>query len=267
MRRNLRTIGYLVLSFSLLDIVIGIIDWYARWEFLKTFMMTYPQIAHFVETPFLSLIFLVLGLSLLWTERRIKEPNIKARYTNSRVVPDLHSVTMQLMIDSAREVPGWDEKRFDWDWFIEVQMANDSETPTTIDDLLVVISTLRSWKNWKKQVFEVRYLEDLEDFDMDMTLNGEGKPHGKRIFGARYQPVSSLMAKIKDTPLRQEIGYRGWLHFKVFQVNQKEMRFNKIKIDIRLIDAMQRSHTPHFKKRDESKWDQTFYISPKVKTK
>ena len=75
------------------------------------------------------------------------------------------------------------------------------------------------------------------------------------------------MGEIKNKPLHQEIGYRGWLHLKVHQVNQREMDSQKIRIDLWLIDAMQRKHELRFRKKDERDWDKNFYIGPAVKTR
>jgi hypothetical protein len=243
--------------------LIGVIDWLGRWDWLKAFMLVHPHIAHFLQTPFASLSLLAVGLLVLWAERRIKQPEIRARYTNFRATPDLHSATMKMLFDAEKKRPGWDEHRFDWDWFIEVQMVNDSETRATFDDLKVEVST---GLLWNKRVFQVQHLEDLDSFDMDMLLDGTGKGHGRRVVGERYRPIPSLMEKIKDIPLEQEIGHRGWLHFKIFQANQREMNNRNIRINIWILDAGQREHKLSFKKKDEKSWDKNFYIGRKVTT-
>ena len=117
------------------------------------------------------------GFVALWAERHLKEPNLIARYANFRAIPDLHTTTMQVLFNSQSKAPGWDEARFDWDWFIEVQFANASETPCTIDGLKAEIS-LGTWKD--KQIFRAEYLEDLDEFDIDMSLDGKGNGHGQR---------------------------------------------------------------------------------------
>lgn len=224
------------------------------------FMSAHPLLAQFLHTPFPYLFFMVIGLLSLWAESRIKEPHIIARYTNFRTIPDLHSATLGTFIDSQQKKPGWDEQRFDWDWFVEVQMLNDAETRTTFDRLEAEFAL---GPKWRKKVFKFKFLEDLDLFDIDTRLDGAGKSHGQRVFGERYLPIASLVEQIKGVPLEQEIGYRGWLHFKVFQVNQREMDEHKIQINIWIVDANQRRHELHFKKREEGTWDQNFYIGPK----
>lgn len=264
MRQTLRVIGYACLSLFSIEFVIGVIDWFARWEWMEAFMTAHPHVAAFVKSPFSSMTLVVFGLTALWAERRLKQPNLMARYANFRAIPDLHTTSMKVMSDTQNKVPGWDEARFDWDWFVEVQFANASETPCTIDGLKFEIS-LGSGKD--KHIFRAEYLEHLDDFDMDMGLNGKGEPHGVRYVGERYRPIPSLMDAIRNRPLHQEIGYRGWLHFKLHQANQREMGSQKIRIDIWLIDAMQRQHELHFRKKDQKEWDNNFYIGPAVKTK
>src|SRR5271170_5191787 len=148
MRRGLRIFGYLLLSLLSADTLIAIIDWLGRWDWLRGTMLGHPHFAAFVKTPFPNLILLILGFSFLWAERRLREPKLIARYTNSRWMPDLHSATMQMLFDSSGATPGWDEHRFDWDWFIEVQMVNDSDTPATVDGIGVSIDFKPKW--WSK---------------------------------------------------------------------------------------------------------------------
>jgi hypothetical protein len=213
MRRTLKVFGYACLSLLSVDIFIGVIDWLARWDWLESMMLAHPHVAALVRTPLASLVLLVLGFTFLFAENRLKEPRLVARYANSRVVPDLHTTTMRVVFDSQKKASGWDGTRIDWDLFVEVQFANSSETPCTIDGLKTEVSI---GPRWNKHIFRTQYLEDLEDFDMDMRLDNQGKGHGKPIVGDRYQPIPSLMSEIKNKPLHQEIGYRGWLHFKVF---------------------------------------------------
>jgi hypothetical protein len=260
MRQTLRILGVGFLSLVSLETTIAIIDWFARWDWLKAFMIDHPHFATAIRTPFSYLFLLVLGYFFLFAERRLKQPRLIGRYANSRIAPDLSSATMQMVFDTENKVPGWDEHRFDWDWFIEAQTVNDSETPTTIDRVAIKV-----WigKFWKKRFIEVKHLEDLDDFVMDMARNSEGKTHGKTYIGEHYQPVPSLMEKIRDIPLKQGIGHRGWLHLKVKQVNQREMNGGKIQIDLSLIDALQRPHEIHFKKKSDKDWDKNFYILKK----
>jgi hypothetical protein len=186
--------------------------------------------------------------------------NIVARYTNLRATPDLHSATMGMVFETDQKKPGWDLHRFDWDWFVEIQMVNDSETRATLDHLKI---ELISGPIWRRKHFEFKQLEDLDSFEIDTALNGEGRGHSRRIFGERHLPIPDLMKLIKGIPLEQEIGHRGWIHLKVFQVNQREMNNSKIKISIWIVDANQRKHALNFKKKEEKTWDNNFYIGKK----
>src|SRR5450755_652334 len=214
---------------------------------MEAFMAAHPHFASIVKTPVSAMALVILGLGSMWAEKHLKEPNLVARYINSRMVPDLSSATMGDVFATENKEPGWDERRFDWDWFIEVQMTNASEISTTIDGLKFKV---RIGHLWNKRIFEALYLEDLDKFDRDMSLNDECGSHGKHYAGDRYQPLPSLMLAVKNTPLRQEVSYRGWMHFKVFKVNQREVLSQKFLLDIWLVDAMQRRHELDFKKKD-----------------
>lgn len=260
MRGALRVCAYIFAGLLSLSSIIRLIDWLGRWDWLIGFMLAHPVIALIFRSPLPYVMLMAIGLLSLGAERLVKAPNIKARYINFRAIPDLHSATVRMAFESQEKRPGWDLHRFDWDWFVEVQMVNDSEMRATLDRLKVEITLGR---RWNRKVFEFKCLDDLDSFDMDMALDGEGKRHGQRVFGERYLPIPSLMSKIKGIPLEQEIGHQGWIHFKVFQVSQREMNDHKIQINIWIVDANQREHKLHFRKRDQKTWDNNFFIGPK----
>jgi hypothetical protein len=190
MRRAMQVFGYFLLSIASVDTIIAIIDWFGRWDWFRNFMLNHPYFASVVKTPFQCVVLIILGFFFLEAERRLKEPRILARYVNARWAPDLHSATMQDVFEAEHKTPGWDERRFDWDWFIEIQLVNDSDTPTTIDNLEASIGFKPTWWS-KKQPFNVQYMDDLGDFDVDMTLDQQGNPHGQRVIGDRYSSLSS----------------------------------------------------------------------------
>lgn len=206
MRKALRISAYLFGGLLSVSTIIWCVDWIGRWDWLIAFMLAHPGTALPFRSPIPYAVFLFLGLLSTWTERKVKAPHIAARFVNSRFIPDLHSTTMKVFFESQEKTPGWDEHRIDWDWFIEIQLVNDSEIRATLDRLRVEITL---GPRWDREVFKFRHLEDLDLFDMDISLNGEGKGHGQRVFGERYQPVPSLMEKIRNVPLEQEIGYQG----------------------------------------------------------
>jgi hypothetical protein len=192
MRPTLRVVGYFFLGLLSVDTLIGIVDWLGRWGWFVMFMSLHPLFAKVIRTPFTYLFFMVFGFLALWAERHLKTPNIIARYIKFRAIPDLHSATMRDFHDAQRENSGWDEQRLDWDWFVEVQMANGSETPTTMDSLEAEVSTR---KRSRRKLFQIQRLDDLDSFDMDMLLDGTGKGHGKRVLGERYRSIPSLLEK------------------------------------------------------------------------
>jgi hypothetical protein len=158
LRQILRLIGFSFLSAVSLETAVAIVDWLARWDWLKAFMMDHPHFATFIRTPFSYLCLIVAGFLFLFAERTLKQPRLVGRYINSRLMPDLGSATMKTVFDSEAKRPGWDEARFDWDWFLEVQVTNDSETPATIDRVETKV-----WigKIWKRKFFDIEYLASV----------------------------------------------------------------------------------------------------------
>ncbi len=179
MRTSCRIIGYSCLGLLSVSSFIWVVDWLGRWDWLSAFMLIHPHLAQFFHSPLPYLVFTVLAILGYEGQKKIKEPHIVARYTNFRSIPDLHSVTGKNWIAAQDKRPGWDEQRFDWDWFVEVQMVNDSETRTTLDHLK---SEITFGPIWKERKFEFKHLEDLDCFDVDMCLNGKGEAHRRRLF-------------------------------------------------------------------------------------
>ena len=198
-------------------------------------MLTHPHIAYFFHTPFIYLIILCGIVASVWIQKYVREPNLKGRYTNFRAVPDLHSTTLKELGNGLT--------RYDWDFFLEIQMVNDSDTRTTVDDFETEISL---GLPWNETMFQSKRLDDLDSFDMDMCLNANGEANEQKLVGDRYRPVPSFAEKIKDVPLEQGIGYKGWLHYKVFQANQREI--NSVKTRIWIID-LTRTNTKFVSKR------------------
>ena len=106
MRGALRVSWYSCLGLLSFSSAIWIIDWLGRWDWLKAFMLANPQVARFFHTPFPYLLLMVIGLTSLGAEKRMKEPHIVARYTNLRAIPDTHSATMQMLFDTEEKKTG-----------------------------------------------------------------------------------------------------------------------------------------------------------------
>ncbi len=261
MRTCLRIIAYLCWGLFSITSLIGLIDWLGRWNWFINFMLIHPHIAAYFRTPFPYIILSVGAVLAMRAEKWLKEPRLVARYTNSRTIPDMHSTTMQVWSDTEHKKPGWEDHLLNWDWFIEAQFANDSDIPTTVDNLAVEVSIKP--KTGRKKIFKTQYREDLNEFRMNMVLNGQGEPHGIPFVGDRYRLIPSLIEKIRGVPLIRETSHRGWIHFKIFNVSQREMNSGRLRIDVWLLDAMQRRHTLMFKKKEDQNWDNNFYILPK----
>ena len=121
-RKTLRLLGYFLWSVLTFEVLIGIVDWFGRWDLLNSFMAAHPQVASLFRNPFSYGVLLVLGFVFLRAEQHVKAPRIRARFVNSRTLPNLHTTTMQVMFDTENKKPGWDEHPIDWHWFLEIQL-------------------------------------------------------------------------------------------------------------------------------------------------
>ena len=97
---------------------------------------------------------------------------------------------MQAVFDSENKKPGWDEQPIDWHWFLEVQLANESETPVTIEDVQIRV---RVGPKGQRKPVAASFSDGLQNFVMDMALDGSGQSNKKKYEEPRYRPVPSLM--------------------------------------------------------------------------
>jgi hypothetical protein len=251
-RQVFRIIGVSFWSLLSLEILVGIIDWSARWTWVKELLDAHPYLAAFAHTPFVYLALLILGFFFLTAERKLKLPNIHARLINERIMPNLHTVTIDDLFKTERQTPGWDERKLDWWWFVEIQLANDSDTRTTIQ-------TVGGRVTIGRHKGDISLFDNLGQFRIDMGIKADGTTNAE-FSGQRHRNLTSLLQTIANEPLERGIGYRGWMRCEVKQISQKDMNSGRVKIHLWLIDALQGRHKVHRRKRREPDWDQSFLI-------
>lgn len=169
MHKILKLCAYGLLSFFSLALLVGLADWSARWDRIKGTLDAHPHLAAFVRTPLFMLIPLVLGFAFFWAERKLGLPRIGARLVNGCLVPRLRTVTIGQTFAAANKEPG-DQHKNDWDWFLEVALANQSDTPTTIESVEAVVKVRRnilgckipSWLP-KSRLLPVKAIVDCND--------------------------------------------------------------------------------------------------------
>ena len=257
MRQTLRFVGIVFWSLLSLDILIGVLDWLGRWDWLVSFIGAHPSVGAIVRTPFVYLGLLILGFLLLASDKFLKQPRLLVRLLNSRTTPDLHTTTLAAVFDSEAQTPGWDEQKLDWDCFLETQITNDTDNPTTVTGLEVRGLVKRNW--WKKgQKIAMTHSEDFGGFMIDKGL--DVKLNGIPFNGERYIPIPNLMEKIRNLPLTRGIGHNGWLRFRLPQVSQKDVNEGNVRIDFRFVDALGGKHKVEHKRNSEQQWDKKFLI-------
>lgn len=244
-RQTLRVMGIGFWSLLSVDILVGLFDYWTRWDFLSSFFTSHPHVAEFTRRPFVYLALLVLGFVFLQAEKRLRLPLIRARYTNVKTSPNLAKITMRSVFDSEMKKPGWDTEELDWFCFVELQLANETATPVTLDEV-----ESKAWaepQNWKEKVFKFKRkkltmvpVADFKGYEIDR--NGG--------YGHR-EAIPNLLKQLEKTPLTQGAGHRGWLCFAV-KACQRDLK--KPTIDVWLIDALRGKHRVVYEK-DEHKWD------------
>src|SRR5262249_37351173 len=152
----------------------------------------HPSLRPIITGPSFPLLCLGLCMLSVYGQEWLKQPVIVARFINSRIVPNLHSVTLRDVFDSEAKRPGWDERPLDWWWFVEVKLVNDSESQVTVEDLVTRVRV-------GKQGVNATMCDDMGHFKMDMGLDADIKD--KKWTGPRYRPLTSLIDEIRKVPL------------------------------------------------------------------
>lgn len=237
-----------------LQFILRIADTYGQWEWFERMLIEHPTLAAIARGPFFPLICLALMVVLVEGRKYFEQARLRSRLTNSKVIGDLTKITMKAMFDadSQSKPPGWDKIELDWVWFVEIQTANESATPVTVDEVQVSVRC-RSEK-WKWLPLRVKKLPAtprriFTDCRMD---NNEG-------LSLDNKEVPNILDTISGTPMSQGVGYRGWLAFHV-KANQRDMN-NGEGIKVWLVDALRHKHRVRHKRNSEKKWDQTLTIS------
>jgi hypothetical protein len=202
MRRLLRYCGIAFLALFGLDFLLFLLDNAARLDFIQSFLTDHPKLDWFAHTPYVFAVLLGVAFVTLYSQYKVRQPYIIARYTNARLCPDLHSATTRMMFDTQQKKPGWDKHKFDWNWFIELRLVNDSETPTTVHEFEVKVkaggSRLRRLTRTTRRI-EAPMMNNVTDFQF------YGR-EGYHFDPKREVPLPSLMDKIRDKPLTRGIG-------------------------------------------------------------
>ena len=241
---------YFVLS---LQFILRIADAYGQWEWLERMLIEHPTLATLVRGPYFPLICLAMMVLLVEGQKYFEQARLRSRLTNSKVIGDLTKITMKAIFDadSQSKPSGWDRIELDWLWFVEIQTANESATPVTVDEVEVSVRC-RSEK-WKWLPLRLKKLPAtprriFTEYRMDTN---EG-------LSLDNKEVPNILDKISGTPMTQGVGYRGWLAFHL-KANQIDMN-NGEAINVWLVDALRHKHKVRYKRNSDTKWDKTLTI-------
>jgi len=174
------------------------------------FMHAHPHIAVFVGT-WLSPALMILGFLALLTERKLRLPNILARCTETKMLSNLNTNPLQNSEGRTQS-----NKKLDWHWLVQIQLANQSDTSATIEAVKAQVKI-------GKRTVESEHYEATDELKSEANMN-----------------LPSLWNKIRGVPLVKGAGHRGWLCFNIKQVSEQEL--GRLKMKIWFIDALGSKH-------------------------
>lgn len=238
MRKIIRGVIIICVVALSVDAFLSVADYFGAWEWWHGAVEAHPFLQSIVRGPTFPLLCLGVVVLVIAGDKYLKQPYIVAVYTNVKIIPDLHNVTMKTMMDEEQKNPGWDLHDLKWYWLVELKMVNESEHAVTIDEEEAI---LRIGANkWIRKVPFIRKQQKM--ISVSSTSEFQASPN--------WSNLESLLDKIKDKPLTRGVKYRGWLGFEVV-ANRRDI--NNSEIDIWLIDALENRHQLIYRK-DDKKW-------------
>ncbi len=257
MRRAIRlaiTVSILLLSF---ETIIAALEYWHLWEWLDEKMVAYPKFARLIHGPVFPLLCLCVCIAAVYGEKHLRLPLIKARLVNCKLAPRLRTFSIGAVFDEQDKKPGWDLHKGTWDWFLEVLVTNESETPTTIEEIRFELRKVRKFLGVKlpswvpgKELFSCKHLTDFSEHCIHRSVLD--------LYDNPDSAIPSLMKEINEVPLTTGIGHRGWLHFEIPKITRRDM--NNSEIDVWLVDALEQAHRVTYKRGADRNWDNSFII-------
>jgi hypothetical protein len=252
MRRTIKwTIRICVLLLSI-DSFVWIIGWLGRWKWIRGIAVTYPVASSLLHGPMFPILCLGVALVAVYGKDYLKLPNVRAKYTNSITIPVLKKITVKMVVDTQEQNPGWDTQDVEWWWFIEVRLANDSETAITVENIEAKGRVggnrwIRKLLPFTRRTVKMKHIKDISNF---VSSPHEGQP--------KYEGLPGLFKNIKGIPLEKGVGHNGWICFSL-TATQRELADHP-SIDVWVIDALDGKHQLIYKK-DDKNWDRSFTIT------
>lgn len=239
-----------ILALLSINMLVRFADWGGRWEWVKQMLEAHPVFALIVRGPIFPLACLVACLVVVYGERYLKWPDIRAEVLRVELHPKFGLVPVEMM-DQVQKIAGRETYDIDCDLMLEVFLVNHSETEVTIRNFSGDIKT-------KTKKIQLVQAEDFARY----TLVTKNKMKGVTNVQTSYSPLPDLMQGLAGIPLRKGIGHQGWLGFTVKGIDRKEAEM--VKFDLRVVDALGHQHpiTSKKKKHPASSNDVPVLVGP-----
>ena len=230
MRKILRLLGYGLLSFVSLDVLVAIADWKQRFDWVSAMLESHPTVGTIVRTPLFMVVPMALGFLFLWVERKISLPRLSVKLVNACLIPRLGTITVGQLFEDENKKDGWDQHVNDWDWFLELTVVNETENPTTVDEICCVASEVRRvlglkvprWVWPKADQLEVKHSSDFSGYSLCKK--------GMEIYATKEDSVPDLLSLIKGVALTKGIRYRGWIHLELPTITQHTLQRGEVNV-------------------------------------
>lgn len=235
-----------VLTALSIDAFVVVADGIGYWSWLTQVINSHPRLALIIRGPFFPILCLGACILIVYGERYLKLPDIRATYLVLKFIPRTGIGGLGLLDEVNAKVLGTPNYKLDCDVLVEVYMVNHSDAPVTIKEFKGALfpdrSVIRVWRwRWERgRGIALLHNPHTSEFQTEVYV-----PRGpKRVFGhieTNYAELKSLCAELEGVPLLRGHGHRGWLRFEAKDLNREDAE----NVDVKLVavDAFDGEHT------------------------
>jgi hypothetical protein len=234
-RRLFKTAIYFVLGLLSVESFVWVADWSGRAQWVHDVLIAHPHIDAIVRGPAFPLICLILCVAVVKSQEYFSSPDIRVKCLRAYLQAKVGQVSgnsFDGLLKHIKDVP----PKIDYDLVLSLEMVNRSESATlkpfdgyvVVDGTRIPLKPCPDFKNYSIRVDRRNY-----------------RPNGSHETESQYTPLSNLWEKIGSSPLERGVEFKGWIGFRVEDLDRRNA--HRIKLKLWAVDAFGGRHSVNIK--------------------
>ncbi len=218
-------------------------DLFGSWQVVQDLIAHHPAVAATLKGPYLPLMCLGVCLLIVYGEKYLKLPDLRAEYLRVEVVPEIGGLSVPLFDEIFTKIQKRETYDLNADILVEIYLVNHSEYEVTVRSFAAELYIQRSWlvrfprisSVFPKKKIVLTKAKQLAEYKLksdEMNSNG--------AMQATYEGVDDLESILRGVPLTRGVGYQGWLGFTGTKIDRHDFDNTQIKIIVK--DALDNNH-------------------------